>query len=120
MDELTINVPAVYMARDVKILMGTNPFRGLNDDFDVFEAFLIHRNRPLLLSREMLYGTAYPSEYLMYNRGPGSLAVICVGSFPLPSPSLVSKLSLFLSLPVCRLSSLLTEERGGDRSQIIR
>jgi hypothetical protein len=40
MDELTINVPAVYMARDVMILMGANPFRGPNDDFDDFDVFL--------------------------------------------------------------------------------
>ncbi len=39
-----------------------------------------------------------------------------------PSPTPVSKLSLFLSLPVCRRSSLLTGEggRGWERSQIIR
>jgi hypothetical protein len=35
---------------------------------------------------------------------------------PLPPPlPPVSKLSLFLSLPVCRQSSLLTEEGGGGR-----
>ncbi len=27
--KITINVPVVYMARDVKILMRENPFRGL-------------------------------------------------------------------------------------------
>ncbi len=31
-------------------------------------------------------------KYLMYYRGPGFLAVICFGSFPLPSPSHFSKL----------------------------
>jgi hypothetical protein len=37
------------------------------------------------------------------------------------SPSLVSKLSLFLSLPVCPQSSLLTAKGGGGaRSQIIQ
>jgi hypothetical protein len=34
---------------------------------------------------------------------------------PRPPPSLSNKLSLFLSLPVCRPSSLLTGEVGGGR-----
>ncbi len=61
-------------------------------------------------------------EYLMYYRGPGFLAVVLFGCFPLPSPCPLSKVSLFLSLPVCRRSSLLTGEngRGRRRSQIIR
>jgi hypothetical protein len=59
-------------------------------------------------------------EYVMYYRGPGFLAVVWFGSFPIPFPFPVSKLSLFHSLPLCRLSSLLTEDRGrgGERGQI--
>jgi hypothetical protein len=34
----------------------------------------------------------------------------------LPPPSHIIKLSFFISLPVCRRSSLLTEERGGAKS----
>ncbi len=45
-------------------------------------------------------------EYWIILRGPGFLAVAN------PSPSPVSKLSLFLSLPVCRLSSILTGDGG--------
>ncbi len=49
---------------------------------------------------------------LIIYRGPGFLAVVWFGSSPtLPHP--VSKLSLFLSHPVCRLSNLLTGEGGG-------
>ncbi len=50
-------------------------------------------------------------ENWMIYRGPGSLAVVWFGSTPTPSP--VSKLPLFLSLPMCRRSSLLTEEGRG-------
>jgi hypothetical protein len=68
-------------------------------------------------------------EYLMYE--PGSPAVVWFGliwllSSPLTSPltspliSPVSKVSLFLSFPVCRSSSLLTRGGGGGGSQIIR
>jgi hypothetical protein len=58
-------------------------------------------------------------EYWMIYRRPGFLAVVWFGSSPLP----ISKLSLFLGLPVCRPSSLLTgegRERGWARNQIIR
>ncbi len=44
--------------------------------------------------------------------------MIRLHAHPLP-PSPVSKLPLLLSLPVCRLSSLLTGE-GGGRSRIVR
>ncbi len=45
--------------------------------------------------------------------GPGFLAVVWFGSSPAPLPPFpVSKLSLFLSLPVCRRSSLLTGGGG--------
>jgi hypothetical protein len=37
---------------------------------------------------------------------------------PLP-PSPVSKLPLFLSLPVCRRSSLLTGEGGGREAEVV-
>jgi hypothetical protein len=49
-------------------------------------------------------------EYWRNHRGPGFLA----GSYPLPPLTLspVSRLSLFLSLPVCRRSSLLTGGGG--------
>jgi hypothetical protein len=47
----------------------------------------------------------------MIDRGPGFLVV----AHPIPSP--ISKMSLFFSLPVCRLSHLLTGEwRGGAKS----
>jgi hypothetical protein len=49
--------------------------------------------------------------------GPGILAVVWLLPHLLPPPFSFSKLSLFLSLLVCRRSSLLT--RGGGR-QIIR
>jgi hypothetical protein len=47
-----------------------------------------------------------------FYRGPGFLEMIRLLRLPLP-PSPVSKLSLFLSLPVCCRSSLLTGEGGG-------
>jgi hypothetical protein len=56
-------------------------------------------------------------EYLMYYRGSGFLAVFCFGSF---LPSTASKLSLFLSVSVCRRSSSLIGEGGGGRSQFKR
>ncbi len=42
----------------------------------------------------------------------GFLSVVSFGSSPTPSPFSVSKLSLFLNLPVCRRSSLLTGGGG--------
>jgi hypothetical protein len=53
-------------------------------------------------------------EYWMIYRGPGFLAVV-YNSAPHPPLSPLSSPSLFLSLPVCRRSSLLTEwgGRGG-------
>ncbi len=52
----------------------------------------------------------YGREYWMIQRGPGFL----LGFSPTPFPSSpVSKLSLFLGLPMCRRPSLLTEEGGG-------
>jgi hypothetical protein len=54
-------------------------------------------------------------EYWMIYSGPRFLAVVWYGSSP-PLP--VSKLSLFLSLPMCRRSSL--RVRGWGRSQFIR
>jgi hypothetical protein len=59
----------------------------------------------------------------MIYRGPGFLAVVWFGSSLNPSPPFpVTKLSLFLSLPVCRRLSLLTGvgRRGWGRSQIIQ
>ncbi len=48
----------------------------------------------------------------MFYRGPGFLAVAWFGSSPIPlPPSPVCKLSLFLSLPECRLE--LTDGRKG-------
>jgi hypothetical protein len=54
----------------------------------------------------------------MIYRGPGFLAVVWFGFSPYP----LRKLSVFLSLPVYRRSSLLTGkgDRGWVRSQIIR
>jgi hypothetical protein len=61
-----------------------------------------------------------PREYRMSYKGPGFLAVGWFGSSPKPDHPLplppVSKLSLFLSLPVCRRRWW---GRGGERSQII-
>jgi hypothetical protein len=51
-----------------------------------------------------------------FYRLAGFLAVVWFSS---PPPPTVSKLSLFLSLPVCRRSSLLVGELEGARSQII-
>ncbi len=54
-------------------------------------------------------------EYWKIYRGTGFLSVVWYGSSPAPSPSfLVSKLSLFLSLLVCRQTSLPTGEGGGE------
>ncbi len=57
---------------------------------------------------------------LMIYRGPDFLAVIWLHPHPPPYP--VGQLSLFLSLPVRRMSRLLAGEdgRGWGRSQIIR
>jgi hypothetical protein len=73
---------------------------------------------PLLMYKTRL---GSPREYWMIYRGPGFLAVVWFGISPTPShtTSPVSKLSLFLSLPVCRRSSLLTEKGGRGRSQIM-
>jgi hypothetical protein len=50
----------------------------------------------------------------MIYRGPGFLAVVCIGYSPTPlALTPVLKLSLFLSLPVCRRPSLLTGEGEG-------
>jgi hypothetical protein len=52
----------------------------------------------------------------MIYRGPSFLAVVRLHARPVP-PSPVIKLSLFLSLPLCRRPSLLTGEGGsGARS----
>ncbi len=59
----------------------------------------------------------------MIYRGPDFLAVVWFGSSPTRfSPSPVTSLSLFLSLPVCHRPSLMTWEgkRRWARSQIIR
>ncbi len=56
----------------------------------------------------------YTREYWIIYRGPSFLAFVRFGSSPtsFPPTSPVSKLSLFLSLIVCRRSSLLTGEGG--------
>ncbi len=55
-----------------------------------------------------------PKEYWMIYRGPGFLVVKSFGSSPTCSPHYpVSKLSIFLSLPVCRRSSIVTWDGGG-------
>jgi hypothetical protein len=56
------------------------------------------------------------SEYWMIYKGLGFLAVVWFGSSSTPFLFIVRKLSLFLSLPVCRRSSLPTSDRGGDMS----
>jgi hypothetical protein len=50
-------------------------------------------------------------EYWMIYRRPGFLAVVWFDSSHPLLPSPVSKLSLFLCLPLCRLSSSLTDGR---------
>jgi hypothetical protein len=59
-------------------------------------------------------------EYWMIYRGPGFIAVVWYGSSPTHSLPPVSKLSLFLSLSVCRRTRAFWLERGWERSQIIR
>jgi len=56
-------------------------------------------------------------EYWMIYRGPGCFTVIWFRSSPTPfsPPPPISKLALFLSLPVCRLPSLLTGDGGGGQ-----
>jgi hypothetical protein len=55
-----------------------------------------------------------PKEYWMIYRGPGFLVVKSFGSSPTCSPYYpVSKVSIFLSLPVCRRSSIVTWDGGG-------
>jgi len=53
-------------------------------------------------------GTLYPREYWRADREPGFLDVVWIGSSTVCAPC-----PLFLSLPVCRRSSLLTWEAGG-------
>jgi hypothetical protein len=67
-----------------------------------------------ILAPSLMYKTRLetPSEYWMIYRGPGFLAVVWFGTSSVPSP--VSKLSLFLSLPVCRRSILLTRKGGRE------
>jgi hypothetical protein len=55
-------------------------------------------------------GTTLDREYWMIYGGPRFLAVVWFGSSRPLHP--LRELSFFLSLPVCRRSSLLTEERG--------
>jgi hypothetical protein len=64
-----------------------------------------------------------PREYWMIYRGPSFLTAVWLNSSPTPSSSSpLSKLSLFISLPVRRRSSLLAGEGGREwaSSQIIR
>ncbi len=74
---------------------------------------------PLLKKQKEM---GYFREYWMLYRGPGFLADAWFGSSPIPSAhSPVIKLFLFISLPVCHRTSLLSGEgrRGWWRSQII-
>ncbi len=60
-------------------------------------------------------------EYWIIYRGPRFLVVVHSAPLPPPSPpSPVRKLSLILSLPMCRWSKLLAGEGEGVRSQLIR
>ncbi len=52
-------------------------------------------------------------EYCMIYRGPGFHAVVWFGSSPTPLSR--QQLTLFLRLPVCRWSCLLTGERGAGK-----
>ncbi len=57
----------------------------------------------------------------MIYKGSGFLAIVWFGSSPIP-PSPVNKLSLFLSVPVCRRSkpsNLLTEGVGEERESLV-
>ncbi len=59
-------------------------------------------------------------EYWMVYRGPSFLGVAWFAPPPDPPPFSVSKLSLFLILPVCRRSISLMVGTGWGRSRIIR
>jgi hypothetical protein len=66
-----------------------------------------------------LTGSVWPNycmhqhvKFLFYLRGPGFLAVVCLAPPPPIPPSPVIKLSLFLSFPLCRRSSLLRGKGG--------
>ncbi len=79
--------------------------------------FIVHWKKGTLM-------VPYFRKYWMIYGGPGFLANIWFGSSPTPFlPSPVSNLSLFLSLAVCRRSTLLKAVTGGEgwaRSQIRR
>ncbi len=78
------------------------------------DRYRCNRRRPN--KEDSLYWTcANAREYRMIYIGPSWIAFILSGSSPPPPP--LSKLSLFLSLPVCRRSSLLmTRGRSGRKS----
>ncbi len=81
-----------------------------------FFAHSVYILRPYLPIYAMLWCSGYCREYWVTYRGSGFLAVELFGSYspsPAHSPSHAIKLSLFLSLPVCRRSSLLTGDGGG-------
>jgi hypothetical protein len=60
-------------------------------------------------------GILITREYWRIYGGPGFFTVLWFGSSPAPFPlTPVSKFSIFLSLPVCRRSSLLMSCRGGE------
>ncbi len=78
--------------------------------------FKKHKNNPVItltLSSTLCFPIPFPSNPESINDRDPSFLAVKFGSFPLPSSPSVRKLSLFLSLPVCRRSSLLTEEGGG-------
>jgi len=58
----------------------------------------------------------FSRDYLMYYRGPGFYPSYNLAPSLSPTPFPVSKLSLFLNLPVCRPSSFLTGEGGGGEA----
>jgi hypothetical protein len=63
----------------------------------------------LLLNFTGIFYECFTREYLTIYGGPGFLAVFLFGS----TPALALSRQQIISLPVCRRSSLLTEEGGG-------
>ncbi len=101
---------------------------GSNPHMENISSLQIIEIKPLIFIFLFFWGGwVCTREYWMIYRGPDFLMIVWLGSSPTPfSPSPVSKLPLYFSLPVWRRQSLLTAERekggggGVARSRIIR